>query len=181
VARSLVVTRARGTQQISFGPLPDRYLGEPDFPLQATTNSGLPVTYVSNNPGVAVVEGNMVHLTGVGPATITAIQPGDDNWLAARDTVTFRVTVLRKASYNKIVTPNGDGINDKLIIEHVNAYPDNQIHVFDKSGKPVYEKRAYSNDWDGRVRGKPLATGTYYFVFTSKGRIIIKGSFTVIR
>jgi rhamnogalacturonan endolyase len=181
VSRTLVVTKARASQQISFPPLTDRYVGQPDFALQATSTSGLPVTYTSNNTAVAVVEGDMVHLVGVGPASITATQAGDDNWLAASDTVTFNVRTLNKASYNRVMSPNGDGINDKLVIDHISAYPDNRLQVFDRSGKPVYEKRGYSNEWDGRVRGKVLTTGTYYFIFTSRGKIIVKGSFTVIR
>lgn len=82
--------------------------------------------------------------------------------------------------YNKILSPNGDGINDRLIIQNIAGYPDNRINIFDSNGKLVFQKNGYANEWKGRSKGRTLATGTYYFVFWVKGKIKVKGSVTIV-
>ena len=72
-------------QTITFGVLPVKTYGDPDFTLTATASSGLTVIFSSNNNSVATVTGNLVHLTGSGTAVITASQPGNLIWDAALD------------------------------------------------------------------------------------------------
>ena len=55
-------------------------MGDDSFPLLAVASSGLPVTYISSNPSVATVVGNIVTLTGKGATTITAMQLGDERY-----------------------------------------------------------------------------------------------------
>jgi gliding motility-associated-like protein/uncharacterized repeat protein (TIGR01451 family) len=69
-------------------------------------------------------------------------------------------------------SPNGDGINDKLIIENIEKYPMNSFIVFNRWGNVVYKKEKYSNDepWDGvankgvRIGSGALPAGVYLFV-----------------
>ena len=51
----------------------------------ATANSGLPVSYASDNPLVATIVGGMIHITGGGTAVITASQAGNSLWNPAPD------------------------------------------------------------------------------------------------
>jgi hypothetical protein len=60
--------------------LPDRALGDPAFELIALSTSGLPVSFVSSNPQVATIVGNVVYLNAVGESTISAIQMGDTRY-----------------------------------------------------------------------------------------------------
>ncbi len=53
--------------------------------LNASTASGLPVAYTSNNTGVAVVNGNQLTTPSAGSAVITASQPGNENYLPATE------------------------------------------------------------------------------------------------
>ena len=69
-----------GPQTISFPALVDKAVGDAAFPLLALASSGLPVSYVSSNPSVAVVVGNYVTVLGAGSTTITAMQMGDDRY-----------------------------------------------------------------------------------------------------
>jgi hypothetical protein len=69
-----------GPQTISFPVLVDKAVGDATFPLLALSSSGLPVSYVSSNPSVAVVVGNYVTVLGAGSTTITAMQMGDDRY-----------------------------------------------------------------------------------------------------
>ena len=71
-------------------------------------------------------------------------------------------------------SPNGDGINDLLVIPALAQYPDFEMEIFNRQGNKVYEyKRNGSPDpvwWDGRSTGKwnlgndILPAGTYFYV-----------------
>ncbi|WP_339894879.1 gliding motility-associated C-terminal domain-containing protein, partial [uncultured Algibacter sp.] len=68
-------------------------------------------------------------------------------------------------------SPNGDGVNDTLIINCIENFPNNKLEVYNRWGNKVYEKRAYNNDWDGTSNGRAtinssekLPVGTYYYV-----------------
>lgn len=72
-------------QTITFAQLPAHVYGDAPFTLSATASSGLPVTFKSDNPAVAEVNGNSVTIHGAGTATITASQAGNENFPAAPD------------------------------------------------------------------------------------------------
>jgi cytochrome c oxidase assembly protein Cox11 len=75
---SFTVKPKRLDQVIVFDSLPALTLEDTILNLAATASSNLPVTYVSSNESVAVVEGNTVKIIGTGTATITAVQDGSD-------------------------------------------------------------------------------------------------------
>ncbi len=76
------MTIAKVGQTIDFGVLSDVSLDDKTVTLVATATSGLPVqfTVVSGN---ATVAGNLLTLTGAGPITVRASQPGNSNYNAA--------------------------------------------------------------------------------------------------
>ncbi|NDB96340.1 MAG: hypothetical protein EBZ78_09310, partial [Verrucomicrobia bacterium] len=86
------VVVAKGSNNIIFGALPIKYVGDAAFNLTATASSGLAVTYTSSNTNVATVLGSLVTIVGEGTTTITASQAGDSNWNAAAS-VTQTLTV----------------------------------------------------------------------------------------
>jgi gliding motility-associated-like protein len=77
---TLTITPA--TQTITFTPVAGKTYGNASFALNASSTSGLPVTftYVS---GPATLSGSTVTITGAGDVTITADQAGNGNYLAA--------------------------------------------------------------------------------------------------
>jgi hypothetical protein len=78
--QNLVVT---APQTITFGPLASVTFGSLPFTLTGTTSSGLPITYFSSSPSVASISGNILTITGVGSATITATQSGNSAFQGA--------------------------------------------------------------------------------------------------
>lgn len=87
-----------------------------------------------------------------------------------------------KLEASTVVTPNGDGYNDKFIIKNIDYYPNNTLKIFDKTGRILYVKHAYANDWDGTVNGSPLTEGTYYYIIDlGKGIGTFKGFINIIR
>lgn len=72
------------------------------------------------------------------------------------------------------VTPNGDGMNDELVLKGIECYPGNSVQVYNRWGVLVYETREYNsrgNTFKGYSKGRvtvkgdsKLPTGTYYYV-----------------
>ena len=84
VSQTQVITKAN--QTIAFGVLsshPYSLNGEIDLTSKATSDSGLLVSYSSDKPNIVEVSGNKLIIKGVGIATITASQAGNDNYNAA--------------------------------------------------------------------------------------------------
>ncbi|MET0392160.1 MAG: MBG domain-containing protein [Chitinophagaceae bacterium] len=74
----VLTVNPRLTPVITFNALPVKTYGNGDFAAGATsTNTAVPVTYASSNPGVATVTGSTIHISGAGTTTITASQAGN--------------------------------------------------------------------------------------------------------
>ena len=77
------------------------------------------------------------------------------------------------------VSPNNDGINDVFKIDNLEAYPDNEIVIFDKNGRIVFQAAPYNNDWDAAN----IQQGTYFYKLLIKegqNKKIFKGSITIM-
>jgi gliding motility-associated-like protein len=65
------------------------------------------------------------------------------------------------------VSPNGDGINDRLTIAGINAYPENTVRIMNRNGDVIYEAKGYDNEskaFDGRSsKGTLQQPGTYFY------------------
>ncbi len=61
-------------------------------------------------------------------------------------------------------SPNGDNNGDLWVIEGLGKFPNNRVYIFNRWGTPLSEFQPYNNDWDGMHNGKPLPTGTYYYI-----------------
>ena len=98
----------------------------------------------------------------------------------SRDQV--KMNVLRKPLIPNTFTPNGDGINDKWVIKHLEIYPDCMVEVYSPNGKMVFKNIGYDNPWDGKKDGVDLPAGTYYYVvYPKSGRKEIVGYVTLMR
>jgi gliding motility-associated-like protein len=92
---NLVITGA--LQTITFNTLVNRTFGDATFNLSSTGgNSGNAVTFVSSNPSVATITGNIVTIVGAGTTNLTASQIGNSNYAAAADVI--RSLTVDKAS-----------------------------------------------------------------------------------
>ena len=94
---------------------------------------------------------------------------------------TTTVIILIDAGDSIIVyngfSPNGDGMNDELVIQGIDKYSDNEVFVWNRWGTEVFHEKGYSNSkaWDGRWNNLNVPDGTYYYcVFVNDP---VKGSF----
>ena len=82
-----------------------------------------------------------------------------------------------------ILTPNGDGKNDTWFIKDLERFPDNEVRVFDRAGRLVFNAKNYQNNWAGNLAGAPLAEDTYYYMIrlNKDGQnSVVKGFISII-
>jgi gliding motility-associated-like protein len=66
------------------------------------------------------------------------------------------------------ISPNGDGINDILVIDGIAAYPENKLLIMNSSGTLVFETQGYDNstrvfDGHSNKNGSIQLQGTYFY------------------
>jgi gliding motility-associated-like protein len=64
------------------------------------------------------------------------------------------------------ITPNGDGVNDFLVIDKLEEYPRNSLKVYNRWGVLVFQASPYKNEWNGKtLLSAELPDDTYYYIF----------------
>ncbi len=98
------------------------------------------------------------------------------------DTASVQVVILREPVIPNSFSPNADGINDYWVIEHLGSYPGCSVQVFDRYGRLLFTSIGYGKNWDGKMNGAILPTGTYYYIVDPKnGRQKLSGSITIFK
>ncbi|HAN77518.1 MAG TPA: hypothetical protein DCQ31_06960 [Bacteroidales bacterium] len=93
------------------------------------------------------------------------------------DTDTLVLKVL-----NDIMTPNGDAVNDLLVIDKLSELSEPiTLTIYNRWGELVYTNPIYDNLWDGTNKGNPLPAGTYYYYVSGGGRKGTTGFVDIIR
>lgn len=73
---------------------------------------------------------------------------------------------------NYLVTPNGDGANDFLVIPELEQSPNNTLNIYDRFGLKVFQMKNYTNEFNGFSnvdnfviqREKGLPVGVYFYI-----------------
>jgi gliding motility-associated-like protein len=86
------------------------------------------------------------------------------------------------------VSPNGDGINDFLLIDNISQYPDNKLTIMNRNGQLIYETQGYDNsskvfDGHSNKNGQMQLPGTYFYQldYTVSGITRHKTGFIVLK
>jgi len=173
------------------------------------TVNALPVLSINSNKGLEISKGDVVTLTATGAVTYS--WAADNSILSGTGTATLQARPKQTTTYTvtgtnangcsetktitikvlddyalisgtNILTPNGDGKNDYLIIRNIDVYPNHEIKIYDVAGRIVYSKKSYDNTWDGTYNGSPLAKGTYYYIIDfDGGKFKKKGFVSIVR
>ena len=167
----------------------------------------LPVINIASDKGTSISKGETVQLTASGgtaydwadAAGITGSRKMQTLTVRPSVTTTYKVqvttatgcqaeeeiTIEVRDDYQvvqgtNLVSPNGDGVNDRLIIRNIDMYPNNVVKIYDRAGRLLYSKNNYTDEWDGTFQGSPLAEGTYYYI-VDFGERQLKGFITIVR
>ncbi len=171
--------RVNETPPVNAGP--DKVVlqgGQVD--LTPAVSASLPVTYL------------WTPSTGLSNATVVQPAASPEEDITYTLTVTTAegcsssddvfVKVLKKPAIPNIFSPNGDGIHDRWVVEHLESYPGCTVDIYNRYGQQIYHSVGYLSPWDGTVNGKPVPVGTYYYIINPKnGRSQMTGYVDVIR
>jgi trimeric autotransporter adhesin len=203
----LAPTNIAGAFTYNLVNVKDANCGQPQTGSATITVNALPVVSISSNKGLSVSKGDVMVLTATGGgqyswtgADILSGQNTAALTIRPKQSGTYRVTVTNasgcvsdqniaitviedyKLEAGTVITPNGDGYNDKFIVKNIDYYPNNTLKIFDKAGRILYTKHTYANDWDGTINGSPLNEGTYYYIIDlGNGIGTFKGYINIIR
>ncbi len=82
-------------------------------------------------------------------------------------------------------SPNGDGQNDIFRPIPVGIQSTEYFRVFNRYGELMYQTNKWMEGWDGTIKGKPSASGTYAWMIKGvdkNGRVVeMKGTVILIR
>lgn len=103
----------------------------------------------------------------VGEPAVTTLTGGSSILTQGFQQPTRFIRELDLHIYNGI-TPNNDGINDVWFIDGIEQYPDNNVTIFNRWGRKVWEAKNYNNGdiaWDGTNKQEVLLPdGTYFYI-----------------
>uniref|UniRef100_UPI0025D39C43 MBG domain-containing protein n=1 Tax=Pedobacter sp. UBA5917 TaxID=1947061 RepID=UPI0025D39C43 len=172
------------------------------------TINALPTANIVSNKGTEISKGETAILTATGGTSyswstasgiisgqntaILTVRPAQTTTYTVRVTnasgcssivtITIKVNEDYKVVANNILTPNGDGVNDTWFVQNIDMYPSNEVRIFDRNGRLMYNKKGYDNSWNGTIGGNELAEGTYYYIITyGPDKLVQKGFITIIR
>ncbi|RQP13831.1 MAG: hypothetical protein EAS52_18735 [Parapedobacter sp.] len=186
-----ILTILRAHQEIRFNQDTEVDRNAGSIQLDVSSSSGLPVTLSLDDEQVAVLNGHTLDVLRLGTVTITATQEGNLNYFPAEPvSITIRVTDDSDfpVKVHKAVSPNGDGINEFLMIEGIRDYPENRVTIINKNGTVLYEISGYDNGtraFRGISTGQlQLPAGTYFYIVEIKdndGRLRAQKGYFVMR
>jgi gliding motility-associated-like protein len=92
------------------------------------------------------------------------------------------VKLLKSLVIPNIFSPNGDGINDRWVIEHLDNYTGSVLQLYNRYGQMIHRFVGYTTPWDGKINGRDAPVGTYYYIIDPKnGRKPLTGYVDIIR
>ena len=149
-----------------------------------------PVAYAGEDITLCIFDSTLLVASGGtnyswSPDSLVSNPLAPDVYASADTTTHFVVTVSNRFCYDtdtvtvfidlcledltapvpQIITPNGDGINDRWIVDDIDYFTENYVEIFNRWGHRVYSAQPYLNTWEGRSNGgQELPEGTYYYV-----------------
>ena len=73
-------------------------------------------------------------------------------------------------------------MHDTWVIPYLDSYPGCTVEIVNRYGYLIYRSIGYPTPWDGKVNGRDVPMGTYYYVIDPKnGRKKKAGYVDIIR
>lgn len=82
----------------------------------------------------------------------------------------------------KVISPNGDNVNDVFTIAGMSALPQANVFIMDRYGKLITQLNRTNPRWDGTLNGHPVPATDYWYVITIDNQTPeIRGHFALVR
>ena len=125
---------------------------------------------ISSNVSGGTSPYNYAWSTGANTATLSDLEAGDyavsvsdANGCTGSSSITLSEPL--PVDLPTVITPNNDGFNDVLVIQGIEAFPNNELSVFNRWGGLVFNQNNYQNTWAGESNnGGQLPKGTYFVI-----------------
>lgn len=105
----------------------------------------------------------------------------DSHGCSATDSIRVRVIEKDSLYFYSAFTPNGDGDNDVFYVGNLKNFPDNNLKVYNRYGKVIFNATNYANDWDGNYLGQKVPDGVYFYILDDGVSRKYKGTVTILR
>ncbi len=95
----------------------------------------------------------------------------------------IRITkVFTELSIVNAFTPNSDGVNDFWDFVNLQFYTEIKIAVYDQNGIRVFDCVNQDCKWDGKIKGKELPVGPYFYnIDLDSGKRTYHGTVTILK
>ena len=144
VDQVLVINKA--DQTIAFvAPPSTAETGNAPITLSAAASSGLPITFTVSDPTLATISGDMITFTGTGTVTITATQPGNDDYNAAAP-VSYTITVYNGGAFHSGIGVFPNPAHGTLYIHFDQNYIITKYILFGMNGQIVKGQENVTNN-----------------------------------
>jgi gliding motility-associated-like protein len=189
----LYITNSHGcrsstaTRVVTVNPYPIVNAGPDLFILQGGSDTLEPIVTAINptflwTPNTYFLSSNTIKnaiVQGVEDITYLLTVTGQGDCVSTDEVF---IKVLKGPEIPNIFSPNGDGIHDRWEIKYLDTYPGGTVEIFNRYGQLIFKSTGYGTPWDGKVNGKDVPVGTYYYIVNPKnGRSIMSGYVDVIR
>lgn len=159
------------------------------FTNQSTSTGTINYNWVFDNGSTSVLKDPAMTFTDI--KTYNVCLYVDDGGKGCRDTACAPIEVITNSDITivpNVFTPNGDGVNDILMIT-AKGLGSVSAQIFNRWGQKEYEWNTLNGGWDGySASGVPAVEGTYYIILNAigadKNKTVfptIKQSFTLLR
>jgi len=125
-----------------------------------TSASGLTFSW---SPSFNLDNGNVSNPVASNTVNTTfTVTSTDGNGCLVSDTM--QVLIFPEIVIPNGFSPNGDGKNDKWLIDLISQFPANTVEVYNRWGELLFYSQGYTVPFDGKFKGKDLPVGTYYYI-----------------
>ncbi len=199
VSAGICIGTVRGTATVTVNPIPALPLLQISGDTLINSGTSTTLTVVTPVNGTIRWYGDIMYNTLLqqGNSYTTPLLYNDTSYYlrlisdkGCESATSQRVNVKIKKNcvlVPEAITPNGDGVNDYLIISCIENYPNNRLFIYNRWSNLIFETKGYNNQdikWDGYSNqklvvggGKKVPTGTYFYILelNDKEKTVLKG------
>lgn len=132
--------------------------------LTATTQSGS-IEWYDNIGGNLIQVGEQYNILSANNSITLYLRSVSELCASDYNPIQLEVLDCDNLFAPNVFTPNGDGVNDRLLftIEEATCF---NIKIFNRWGVLIYESENMNAGWDGtnQNNGEPVNAGTYYYI-----------------
>ncbi len=150
----------------------------------STSEGTAPYKYIINPGETFSTESELLELNNlaIGTYQILLVDANYCRSSAAGQLINIHLEDGKKVIVSNALTPNGDGINDELIIQYESNLSPPEVFIFNIYGQEIYHTKSYQNDWKGSYNGSILPNGAYYYLIDFRSEEIkpIRGTLSIL-